>query len=71
MRSPDEIVADFPYLTLADVHAALAYYWDHRDEIHAQMKADEAFVAELKAKSGPGLLDRFKTQGTDGNSVSS
>ncbi len=26
-QSPDEIVASFPQLTLADVHAALAYYW--------------------------------------------
>jgi len=31
--SPDEIVSTYPSLTLADVHAALAYYFDHRDEI--------------------------------------
>ena len=31
--SPDEIVSRFPQLTLADVYAALSYYWDHRDEI--------------------------------------
>ena len=31
--SPEEIVTDFPQLTLAQVHAALAYYHDHRDEI--------------------------------------
>ena len=29
-RSPDEIVAAFPHLTLADVYAALAYYHDNR-----------------------------------------
>ncbi len=27
--TPDEIVADIPSITLADVHAALAYYADH------------------------------------------
>lgn len=32
-RSPDEIVTSFPQLTLADVPAALAYYWDHVQEI--------------------------------------
>jgi uncharacterized protein (DUF433 family) len=28
-QSPDEIVARFPQLSLADVHAALAFYFDH------------------------------------------
>jgi len=32
-RSPDQIVAEFPRLSLADVYAALAYCHDHRDEI--------------------------------------
>ena len=49
-RSPDDIVTSFPQLTLADVHAALAYFWDHRDEILADLKADEALVASLKAR---------------------
>lgn len=31
--SPDEIVHEYPTITLADVHAALAYYWDHHDEV--------------------------------------
>lgn len=34
-RSPDEIVTDFPGISLADVYAALAYYHDHKDEIEA------------------------------------
>jgi uncharacterized protein (DUF433 family) len=41
--SPDEIVDIFPGITLADVYAALAYYFDHRDEIEADFRvADEA-----------------------------
>lgn len=39
--SADEIVAMFPGLTLADVHAALAYYFDHRAEIADDLEADE------------------------------
>ena len=27
-KSPDEIVSSFPQLTMADVYAALAYFWD-------------------------------------------
>jgi uncharacterized protein (DUF433 family) len=54
-QSPDEIVASFPRLTLADVHAALAYYYDHRDEINRQMEEDEAFVKAFQARMSSGL----------------
>ncbi|HEX5442744.1 MAG TPA: DUF433 domain-containing protein, partial [Pirellulales bacterium] len=30
--SVDEIVSRYPQLSMADVYAALSYYWDHRDE---------------------------------------
>jgi uncharacterized protein (DUF433 family) len=51
--SPAEIVATYPTLTLAEVHAALAYYYDHRDEIQAAIAEEESFIQELKSKSGP------------------
>jgi uncharacterized protein (DUF433 family) len=31
--TPEELVAQFPYLTLAQVHDALTYYYDNREEI--------------------------------------
>ncbi len=37
----DEIVTLFPGLTLGDVHAALAYYFDNRQEIEADLRLDE------------------------------
>ena len=37
----DEIVDMFPGITLADVHAALAYYFDHREEIQADFRRDQ------------------------------
>jgi len=46
--SPEEIVTDFPQLTLAQVHAALAYYHDHRDEIRQHMKDAEALAENFK-----------------------
>jgi uncharacterized protein (DUF433 family) len=45
--SADEIASEYE-LTLADVYAALAYYYDHREEIDDSIRADEAFVAELR-----------------------
>jgi uncharacterized protein (DUF433 family) len=57
-KSADEVVAAFPHLTLADVHAALAYYWDNQQEMDRQMREADEFVAGLKAASGPGPLAR-------------
>jgi uncharacterized protein (DUF433 family) len=39
--SADEVVDMFPGITLADVHAALAYYFDNRAEIEADFRKDE------------------------------
>jgi len=54
--SPAEIVANYPTLTLAEVHAALAYFYDHRDEILAAIAEEDQFVQEMKANSGSSPL---------------
>ncbi len=53
--SPDEIVSEIPSITLADVHAALAYFFDHMDEIREEMRAERALVNESR-RSNPSLL---------------
>ena len=46
--SPDEIVSRFSQLSLADVYAALTYYWDHREEIERQIREDRDLIAEMR-----------------------
>ena len=58
-----EVVADYPQLSRSAVHAALAYYWAHPDEIHTAIAAEERFVAELKAKAGPSLVAQKRAAG--------
>lgn len=48
--TPDEIVSHIPSITLADVHAALAYYFDHMDEIQREMQEERAFVDEFRRR---------------------
>jgi uncharacterized protein (DUF433 family) len=55
-KTPDEIVAALPHLTLHQVHSALAYYFQHRAEILQEIREDDDFVAALRAKLGPGPL---------------
>jgi uncharacterized protein (DUF433 family) len=70
-QSADEIVSHFPHLSLADVHAALSYYFDHRDEIQRQMKADDAFVEAMKQKYPSKLQEKLKAGNAADPSVSS
>ena len=51
-KSADEICSIYPSLTLAQVHAALAYYYDHRIEIEKEIE-DGVLFAEQFTKDHP------------------
>ncbi len=57
--SADEIATEYG-LTLADVFAALTYYYDHRVEIDDSIRSDTEFVAELRRKSSSILKEKLK-----------
>jgi uncharacterized protein (DUF433 family) len=46
--SPDEIVSRVPTISLADVHAALAYYYDHPAEVDRQIEEDHSFASDME-----------------------
>jgi uncharacterized protein (DUF433 family) len=56
--SADEIATKYD-LSLGDVHAPLAYYFDHRREIEESIRADEAFVAELRKETPSKIAERL------------
>jgi uncharacterized protein (DUF433 family) len=55
----DEILTELPTITLAQVHAALAYYYEHQQQIDADIEQGKRFVEELKAKSPPSKLQKL------------
>lgn len=48
--SIDEMITHYPHLNRAQIHAALAYYYAHQDEIDQQIAADEQFYDQAKAQ---------------------
>ncbi len=62
----DEIVVQYPTITHAEVHAALAYYWEHRDEIEQQIKDGNAFAEMLRGKTPSQLGERLRRMLTAG-----
>jgi uncharacterized protein (DUF433 family) len=61
---PEQIVSQWPHLTLADVYAALTYYHDHRDEIDRDLDEGERLFEELKARQ-PSLLEKARQRKAD------
>ena len=46
--APDDKIREaYPDLTPAQIHAALAYYYDNREEIDAELSEDEAWAESL------------------------
>lgn len=53
--SPEELSFQFPHLSMGEVHAALAYYWDHRSELDADIERRSQFAVDSQrnAASSP------------------
>ncbi|MBI2865493.1 MAG: DUF433 domain-containing protein [Chloroflexi bacterium] len=58
--SPDDIVHEYPSIAIADVYAALACYWDHRDE--RAMREEQALASELRKRDIGPLRQKLKRQ---------
>ena len=59
--SPDEIVSEYPTITLSDVHAALAYYFDHRDEVDREIREGQEFAEKLRA-GAPSIFEELRAR---------
>ena len=62
--SAEELAHQHPHLTLAQVHSALAYFWDHADEIEADLRRRQALAEEVRREVGEHpLVSRLRARG--------
>lgn len=62
--SPEALLIQHPYLTLGQIHSALAYYWDHKETLDADVKQRQAFVDRMQAAADPSpLVQRLRAAG--------
>ena len=54
----DEIRRQFPFLTLGQIHSALAYYYDHQDEVDQDIARRLDKVDETQSRLGDSPLAR-------------
>ena len=48
--TPEELQADFPHLSLAAIYDALSYYYDNREDVDAEIKANDELSAQAEAQ---------------------
>jgi len=59
--SPEELHFQHPYLTLGQIYSALAYYWDHQEELDRDIERRLQFVDQVQRAMGPSpLLARLR-----------
>jgi uncharacterized protein (DUF433 family) len=64
--SPEELLREHPHLSLGQIYSALAYYWDHREEIEQVIEQNLREVDELRKTLDPypsKLGERLRAKG--------
>lgn len=62
--SPEELHFQHPYLTLGQVYSALAYYWDHAEDLHKDIDRRLHQIDQTRKAAGPSpLAARLKAKG--------
>jgi uncharacterized protein (DUF433 family) len=66
--SPDEIVSAYPTIALSDVYAALAYYYENREQIDADIREGKQFVEQLRAGQ-PSIFEKVRQRNAKDDSL--
>ncbi|MCP3957280.1 MAG: DUF433 domain-containing protein [bacterium] len=62
--SPEELRFQYPHLSLGQIHSALAYYWDHKEKIDADIERRFERVERWRRETGPSsLVARLRERG--------
>ena len=61
--SPEELHFQHPYLSMGQIHSAMAYYWDHKAELDQDIERRLQFVDRVRETTPlPPLVERLKAK---------
>jgi len=62
--SPEELHFQYPHLSMSQIYSALAYYWEHKEEIDADVKRRFEYSEKLRKDAGESTLaKRLRQEG--------
>lgn len=53
--SPEELHFQYPHIALSNIYLALAYYWDRKQEIDADMQLRLEFAEQMRQNASPSI----------------
>jgi hypothetical protein len=56
--TPEQITIEYPDLNLAQIHAAVSYYYASTDEIEAEIQGDREWEERFEARKAKSLARR-------------
>ena len=56
--TPDIIHRQYPYLSLAQIHAAFVHYYDHQTELDAEIDRREKYADQMASQASDSPLRR-------------
>ena len=56
--SADSIHEQHPHLTMAQIHSALAFYYDHQAEVDAEIEKQSERLKAIRAATGESTMQR-------------
>ena len=60
----EQLRIQHPYLSLGQIHSALAYYYDHKDEVDHDIERRRQYAEQMREAAGPSpLAARLKSEG--------
>jgi uncharacterized protein (DUF433 family) len=63
-NSTEEVCTRYQHLKLAEVHSALAYYFDHQAEVDAEIEEEQRMIDESYKNAKPTPVEiKLRTQG--------
>ena len=64
--SVEEMCRQHPNLTPAEAHAAMAFYWDHKEQVDAEIRQEwEAADKEASENATPPVVLRLRSKASD------
>jgi len=62
--SPEELHFQYPHLSMSQIYSALAYYWEHKQEIDADVQRRFEYAEKLRLEAGISpLVQRLRREG--------
>ena len=54
--SPEELHFQYPHVSMSKIYSALAYYWDNKERIDADLKKRFEYAEKLRIEAGESSL---------------